>query len=214
MSSDRRPATTEHRGAGTDADLLVATDVVVNLGRRTVLRGVSAHVRQGEILGLVGINGSGKTTLLRAVIGRVRLRGGRIRLAAGVEVGASIGSPAFLEHGTLRENLGLVLERPDLEQALEEAGGLGLPTNTSLRTFSTGMRQRAAILRAGAGDVGLVLLDEPDEGLDDDGRSWLCDRLGAAQASGVGAIVVSHDRDWLSHVASRIVRLHDGVVAS
>ena len=69
---------------------LVARDVVVELGGRRVLEGVSFEVKQGEFAALCGPNGGGKTTLLRAALGLVPLAGGVIEL-----LGARAGKDAF-----------------------------------------------------------------------------------------------------------------------
>ena len=143
--------------------------------------GVSLTVRRGEVYGFLGPNGAGKTTTLRMILGLVRPSGGSATVlgrpagSAGVNryVGALVEGPGFYPYLSGRDNL-RVLARyrgtgdDDVERALERAG-LAARAGDPFKAYSLGMKQRLGVAAALLGDPGLLILDEPTNGLDPDG---------------------------------------------
>ena len=174
-----------------------------------VLWDLDLTVPWGETLALFGANGAGKTTLLRILSTSVRPDGGTVRIAgrdlrgqtAGVRrrIGV-VGHRSFLyEDLTPQENLtyyarlyGVEDRDGRVQEALERVG-LGSRANHRVRTLSNGMQKRAAIARAILHRPDVLLLDEPEAGLDRDSRRMLGELLADWTAEGRSAVLTTHD---------------------
>ncbi len=149
---------------------------------------------------LVGENGAGKTTLLRLLTGELTPTVGQIQNTCATRVLATQQSPA---------------EPPDLEELIAEPafhktlGKLGLDPDECLRwpTLSFGERKRWQIAVALSSAQELLLLDEPSNHLDAEGRSWLIAAL--KRFRGIG-VIVSHDRALLEAVTQHTLRIAGG----
>lgn len=199
-------------------------------GETQALFGVSLSVRAGEVLALLGANGAGKTTVLRSILGLTRARRGDIRFQ-----GKSITSRAT--HEIARAGIGWVPDDRRLCPTLTVAKNLGLgEKRTAFRpwsmsevtdiftplkylmsreaeTLSGGEMQMVAIARALLGAPGLMLLDEPSQGL---APKIVDDVLGVIRRlkqAGIAAIVVEQNADVALGVADRVVVLAHGQVA-
>lgn len=174
-----------------------------------VLWNLDLTVPWGESLALFGANGAGKTTLLRILAASVRPDAGAVRIggrdllrqtgAARRRIGV-VGHRSFLyEDLTPRENLlyyAQLYGLPDREAraatALERMG-LAARANHRVRALSNGMQKRAAIARAILHQPDVLLLDEPEAGLDQDSRRILGELLAEWTAAGRSAVFTTHD---------------------
>ena len=174
-----------------------------------VLWNLDLTVPWGESLALFGANGAGKTTLLRILAASVRPDAGAVRIggrdllrqpgAARRRIGV-VGHRSFLyEDLTPRENLlyyAQLYGLPDREAraatALERMG-LAARANHRVRALSNGMQKRAAIARAILHQPDVLLLDEPEAGLDQDSRRILGELLAEWTAEGRAAVFTTHD---------------------
>jgi branched-chain amino acid transport system ATP-binding protein len=199
-------------------------------GETQALFGVSLSVRTGEVVALLGANGAGKTTVLRSILGLTRARRGDIRFQ-----GKSITSRAT--HEIARAGIGWVPDDRRLCPTLTVAKNLSLgEKRTAFRpwsmaevtdiftplkylmtreaeTLSGGEMQMVAIARALLGAPGLMLLDEPSQGL---APKIVDDVLGVIRRlkqAGIAAIVVEQNADVALGVADRVVVLSHGQVA-
>lgn len=199
-------------------------------GETQALFGVSLSVQPGEVLALLGANGAGKTTVLRSILGLTRARRGDIRFQ-----GKSITSRAT--HEIARAGIGWVPDDRRLCPTLTVAKNLSLgEKRTAFRpwsmsevtdiftplkylmtreaeTLSGGEMQMVAIARALLGAPGLMLLDEPSQGL---APKIVDDVLGVIRRlkqAGIAAIVVEQNADVALGVADRVVVLAHGQVA-
>ena len=199
-------------------------------GETQALFGVSLSVRPGEVVALLGANGAGKTTVLRSILGLTRARRGDIRFQ-----GKSITSRAT--HEIARAGIGWVPDDRRLCPTLTVAKNLSLgEKRTAFRpwsmaevtdiftplkylmtreaeTLSGGEMQMVAIARALLGAPGLMLLDEPSQGL---APKIVDDVLGVIRRlkqAGIAAIVVEQNADVALGVADRVVVLAHGQVA-
>jgi len=181
--------------------------LVHEYGRRRALDGVDFELRAGEIAGLVGPNGSGKTTLLKHLAGFLRPTSGSVRVFGHEPFGErapvmrrarfSFAPPALFETLTAREHVehlgALGHERPErkrVDEALELVG-LSERANERVRSFSTGMRQRLALAQALVPRPDLLVLDEPNDGLDPLAVLELRGILAELRAQGNTAILLS-----------------------
>lgn len=194
--------------------LIDVRGVRVAHGRHRVLHGVDLRVESGRVYGLLGPNGSGKTTLLKSVLG-ANDHTGTIERAPGLRVGRLIEYPAFYGSLTLRENL--ELHARYLRTPLDEVPGLlaevGLGERADLRFSRTslGMRQRLGIARALLGEPGLVLLDEPTNGLDPIGIRDIRELVRAVQRErGTSMIVSSHNLTEIASLADHLLFMRAG----
>jgi len=176
--------------------------------RAWALRGLDLAVAPGTVVGLLGPNGSGKSTLLRILSTVARPSGGELRLfgrPAARDMGPIRQRIGVLAHAsglygelTARENLhfaarmyGLSVSDQTLVAKLTEAG-LRHAVDARVRTYSQGMLQRLALIRATLHDPDLVLLDEPYTALDAEGLSLVDRFLADLRAAGKTAVVATH----------------------
>jgi lipopolysaccharide export system ATP-binding protein len=188
--------------------LLEADGLSKILGGRAVLERVSLRVEAGEVVGLLGPNGAGKTTLLRVLLGLLVPDAGRIHWC-GADIGrwptyrrarAGIGylpqEPSSFLGLSARHNLEAVLElnrRPRAEAApMLEALGLWPRRDQRAQTLSGGERRRLEIARLLVLRPRLLLLDEPQRGLDQRAREVLREELQRLAGEGSGVVIVEH----------------------
>ena len=219
----------------TPAPALAAEDLVVQLGGAAVLRGVTAAVRLGEAVALLGGNGSGKTTLVRAALGLVPHSSGQVRLfgdpPARFRAWHRIGyvpqrSTAGLAGAKVREVVAsgrLARRRPfwpasahdrRAVQSALEAVGLAERAGAELAQLSGGQQQRVMIARALAAAPDLLVLDEPTAGVDLEHQEVLAELLTRRLAAGNALLVVLHEAGPLAPLIDRVIRLRDGVVVT
>jgi ABC-2 type transport system ATP-binding protein len=196
-------------------------DLVVRRGRITVLRGISAAVPAGAVVGLLGPSGSGKTTLMRAIVGVQRITAGRLT-ALGEPAGSSglrsrVGyvsqSPSVYEDLTVRQNLtyfARVLRAPlaDVDRVIREVD-LGDRQQALVRDLSGGQQGRVSLAAALLGRPELLVLDEPTVGLDPVLRRDLWALFHRLADGGVTLLVSSHVMDEAQR-CDRILLLRDG----
>ena len=198
--------------------LLQLSSVDVELGGRVVVHGVSADVREGELVVIVGPNGAGKTTLLRAMAGLVDVRGGSVRCMGH--------DPARAERRVIARDLAylpqayelafpFVVEEVVLLGRYARQRGLGLASEADLaaarsamdacdvtalaaRRFdelSGGEARRVIIAQAMCQGAKCLLLDEPTSGLDPAHARGVFTMLRKHCETGAAALVVTHDLD-------------------
>ncbi|HEY3109375.1 MAG TPA: ABC transporter ATP-binding protein [Chloroflexota bacterium] len=199
-----------------------------SFGPVCALRGVSLRLAAGERVAIFGANGAGKTTLLRILATLVLPDRGALRLfgldpraassAARRRIGV-VGHRTYLDEAlTAQENLAFYGRLYDLPAPREriafllEQVGLFARRDERVRGFSRGMRQRLALARALLHDPDLLLLDEPDTGLDAAGLDLL---VGALERPGRPRTIVlaSHHPERAAEIASRGLRLERGRLA-
>ncbi|MFJ6943278.1 ATP-binding cassette domain-containing protein [Streptomyces wuyuanensis] len=194
---------------------------------QAVLRGIDAHIGEGESVGIVGRNGSGKSTLLKVMSnllrpsqGEIRFGGRPVRLndhAYRSVLNYCAGAPqGFYPRLTASENLRFFsgmkgrMYTPAEASALLGTVGLGASSDVKYATFSLGMRQRLHLACLLLEPSRIWILDEPTTGLDQEGLEMLEEMLSRAERK--TRIVVSHDAALLSRVTSRTLNLQEGVL--
>jgi len=189
----------------------------VSLGRLRVLKDVSLSVDPGEIVTLIGRNGSGKSTLLRSLIGAVPTESGRIETAPGLRIGyvpQSLALDPTLPMTVMRFlNLPRRVGRAAVDEALARTGTARL-AKRQLADLSGGQRQRVLLARALLNRPGLLLLDEPTQGLDAEGTASFYRAIEAARRDlGCAVLMVSHDLGVVMTASDRIVLMDGRVLA-
>jgi ABC-2 type transport system ATP-binding protein len=192
------------------------------------VRGVSFSVRRGEVFAIVGPNGAGKTTTLKMLTGLVHPDSGSASLfgapTGGLEGRRRLGylpeNPYFYEHLSAPELLRYYGHLHGMDNAtidarsktLIEQVGLGHAGDRPLRKFSKGMRQRAGLAQALINDPELVILDEPQSGLDPVGRKEVRDLIFDLKRRGKTVILSSHILPDVEAVCDRVAVFNEGLV--
>ncbi len=233
LAAPRRRAPDEVRPLPAGALEVVLHDVAFAHGDEVVLDGVSAHIRPGEVVALVGATGTGKTTLCTLLAGLVEPTAGELRLG-GVALTAVdpaelhratalVFQEAFLFADTVRENLTLGEPVPDeaVTEALEIArargfverlpGGLDGVIGERGVTLSGGQRQRIALARALLRKPRLLLLDDATSAVDPRVERAIVDRLRSSIAA--TTIVVAHRVSTIA-LADRVLLLEGGRITA
>ena len=206
---------------------------------RPVLVGISFRADPGHILGIIGPSGSGKTTLGKIIVGAIQPTIGTVRLDGAKltdwdqdELGKHLGympqEPSLFE-GTIKENIARFQKGASSEDvkaideaviaAAREAGVheliLQLPHGYDSKLglmgvgLSAGQAQRVALARALYGEPRLLLLDEPNAFMDQQGEAALVAAIAKARARGATVIVIAHRRGVLAAV-DRLLVLEEG----
>lgn len=192
------------------------------------LKGISFNVKEGEVFGIVGPNGAGKTTTIKIITGLTRSTSGSALIyginSRHVDSRKNLGylpeGPYFYEHLNVEELLtyyGMLhgLSRATIRvraQHLIEKVGLAHATNKPLRNFSKGMRQRAGLAQALINDPSLVILDEPQSGLDPMGRRDVRNLIFDLKEQGKTVIFSSHILPDVEAVCDRVALFHKGKI--
>ncbi|NUQ12108.1 MAG: ABC-F family ATP-binding cassette domain-containing protein [Gemmatimonadaceae bacterium] len=190
-----------------------AKDVRVAIGERRLIDGFTGVLRRGDILGLVGPNGAGKTTLLKALFGHHPVAGGELRLGASIDAGwyRQDLSQVPLDRAIYDAIADL---RPQWERRLVQGhlGRFGFSGDDVQRragVLSGGERARVALAMLMLSRHNLLVLDEPTNHLDVESIEVLEDALERYAGT---VILVSHDRELLRALTTRVWILHDGRV--
>ena len=199
-----------------------------SFGLKPVLRGIDLTLRPGEVMALLGANGAGKTTLLRILAGLAKPSVGMIRiegLSAAYQprqvrqlVGYVGHQPYLYEELTALENLLFfgrmyaVAQAEQRAQALLRRVGLAKRAQERAGTFSRGQLQRLAWARALLHSPRLLLLDEPDTGLDQEGQGLVDALLGEHSQQGGSSIFTTHQLERAAGLSDSIVMLKRGRV--
>ncbi len=194
---------------------LAAGGLWVELSRgdeaRDVLRGMDLVLERGDRVALMGRNGAGKSTLLKTAAGLIEPVRGRIE-TAGMALLTQNPSDYLV-----RERVGDELPGEVGASALRVVG-LEHAIDADPRDLSGGERQRLALAIALAGQMegeelpGLVALDEPTRGMDRNRKDELVGLIGDLAQRGAGVVVATHDVEFASEFAERVVLLGAGVV--
>ena len=191
--------------------------------KHMALNGVCMNVARGDIYGFVGENGSGKTTIIRLLCGLIFPTSGDFELfgvsntspdilKARAKIGAVVESPSIYLNMSASDNLrmqcrilGICANEDKIKQTLELVGLSYLYDDTkNAGSFSLGMRQRLGIAMALLGDIELLILDEPMNGLDPQGIVEIRELiLKLNQEKGITFIISSHILTELSLVATK-----------
>ena len=196
--------------------------------RRVVLNDVSFDLKAGAGLGVIGPSASGKSSLARVLVGvwpaargKVRLDGAALEQWSPEILGNHIGylpQDVELFDGTVAENIGRFDHQPDADKVINAAkaagahdlilslpNGYDTPIGEGGTSLSAGQRQRVALARALYGDPFLVVLDEPNSNLDDEGDRALTGAIANVRRRGGIVIVIAHRPSALAAVDQVLV---------
>ena len=198
------------------------------INKNMVLDNINLHMVSGQVYGFQGINGSGKTMLMRALIGLIHPTSGTIlidqkELGKDMDFPKSIGflleNPTFLDMYSGPDNLRLLagvdnnisadMINKEIDSLIEEVG-LKSAGNKKYKKYSLGMKQRLGIAAAVLGNPDIVVLDEPTNALDDDGKDMVKRIVKMQKERGALVIISCHEMQTLEELSDEIVRLKEG----
>jgi ABC-2 type transport system ATP-binding protein len=203
--------------------MIEARGLVKRYGSTTAVDHLSFDVRPGTVTGFLGPNGAGKSTTMRMIIGLDRPDAGTAKVNGQAyhelrwplrEVGALLEAKAFhpgrsarahltalaVSNGIPRRRVNDVLEITGLQQVADRRAG----------KFSLGMAQRLGIAAALLGDPGVLILDEPVNGLDPEGIRWIRGLLKTLAGHGRAVLVSSHLISEVAQTADQLIVIGQG----
>jgi zinc transport system ATP-binding protein len=197
-------------------NLIEARAVTLRIGRSELLSAVDVEVRAQEVVSLIGPNGAGKTTLIRVLLGLLEPSAGRVWRRPDLVIGyvpqrmrldpiLPLTVRRFLTIGGGKLGIAPVLA----------AVGAGHLARASMHELSGGELQRVVLARALVRNPGLLILDEPAQGVDFNGQLELYQLIERIRdESGCGVLLVSHDLHVVMGATDRVVCLNRHVCCS
>ena len=197
-----------------------------SFGKTVILSDITLTFEAGKIYGLVGRNGSGKTMLLKHILGFVTADSGTICIDGKLlgkdmdmpdNVGAIIETPGFLPEYSGLKNLKLLamirgkISDEKIRQTISLVG-LDPSSRKHVGKYSLGMRQRLGIAQALMEDPDILLLDEPMNGLDNDGTEEMRRLFMMLRDEGKLIVLASHSREDISLLCDEVINLDKGKI--
>ncbi len=206
--------------------MIEVRDAVKKIKEATLLSHVNLTVTKGEICGIVGRNGSGKTVLLKSICGFMPLTSGEVVQQGKVigrdvefvqDAGFIIENPSFLPLKSGYNNLRYLanIRRLADENRIREClalVGLTDSANKPVGKYSMGMRQRLGIAQAIMEDPSLIILDEPMNGLDNQGVEEMRRLFQRLKDEGKTFLIVSHNREDIEILCDDVYMMDHGVL--
>jgi len=211
--------------------VLEAHDVSVTLGGRTILHDIDLVVRPGEVVALSGANGSGKSTLVKAVLGLLPARGdlalfgtpvprfrqwqrvGYVPQRSTINQGVPAQVAEVVAAGRIAHRRPFWPMRPSDRAAVHEAiaeVGLSDRAHQTVATLSGGQQQRVLMARALAVRPDLLVLDEPNAGVDLATQESITRTLAGRARAGTAVVVVLHELGPFAPLIDHTVHIRDG----
>lgn len=212
--------------------LLRAENIVKKYGKRTVVKGVSFEVEQGEIVGLLGPNGAGKTTSFYQVVGLVQPNSGKIFLddeditklpmykRAQMGIGYLPQEVSVFRKLSVEDNIAAILEMMDLtkeeqkhrlEELIEEFS-LGQVRKNLGHNLSGGEKRRTEIARSLASNPNFILLDEPFAGVDPIAVEDIQGIVSKLKEKNIGILITDHNVQETLSITDRAYLLFEGEI--
>jgi lipopolysaccharide export system ATP-binding protein len=212
--------------------VLRAENLVKRYKKRTVVRGVSIDVRQGEVVGLLGPNGAGKTTTFYMIVGMITPNEGKVYLddreitkiamykRARMGIGYLPQEASVFRKMSVEENILSVLQMMDMTAAERSAKcealmadfNIGHLARSKGYMLSGGERRRTEIARALATDPNFILLDEPFAGIDPIAVEEIMRIVAALKKRGIGVLVTDHNVHETLSITDRAYLLFEGQI--
>ena len=208
-------------------------DLIKKYKQRTVVKGVSVEVNQGEIVGLLGPNGAGKTTTFYMVVGLIKPNSGKVFLEnqdisdmpmyerSQKGIGYLAQEASVFRQMSVEDNIASVMQfkkglskhdqRDKLESLLDEFGLQHVRKNMGIQ-LSGGERRRTEIARALAIDPNFILLDEPFAGVDPIAVEDIQRIIFKLKRKNIGVLITDHNVHETLSITDRAYLLFDGSV--
>ena len=192
-------------------DVLIIENLKKAYGSNVIYSDFSFTVNRGERLAITGRNGAGKSTLLRILAGQDKMYEGLVRLGANVKTGyfAQDAENTLSAENTVLEEIESVADTSDIPKVRNMLGAFLFQDDDVFKTvkvLSGGEKSRLSLLKILMHPANLLLLDEPTNHLDINSKEVL---LKAMKEYGGTAVFVSHDKHFISNLATKILYLSE-----
>jgi iron complex transport system ATP-binding protein len=215
-------------------NVLEVRDLCFSYGEKSILENINFELRRGELLAVLGANGSGKSTLFRCLLGldnryngKVILEGEDIRGKKPAEMARLMSyvpqkiqsvfnysvTDMVLMGMTSGGRLPLKRHYEDVTVILKETG-ISTLADRDFRELSGGEQQLVLIARALAQKARILVMDEPDTGLDYGNQQRLSAKIKELTKSGCSIILSTHNPNQASRFADRVLAIHDRKIAA
>ncbi len=206
------------------AEVIRVENVTKRFGEAVALDRITISFEKGKIYGIIGRNGSGKTVLFKTMIGYLKPTGGRV-IVGGEEIGKDIDfadnmgiiieNPGFLSRYTGYKNLEYLasirklIGREQIRESMERVG-LDPDSRKKVGKYSLGMRQRLGIAQAIMENPDILILDEPMNGLDNQGVNDVRNILLELKKEGKTVILASHNKEDIEVLCDSVHEMEHG----
>ncbi|SJM58182.1 putative ABC transporter ATP-binding protein [Frigoribacterium sp. JB110] len=206
-----------------DGKVLEFSGVTKVFGDVSAVSDLTARVEPGVVTAVLGPNGAGKTTSLRILLGEIRPSSGKATIGGSTyssishparTVGAVLETPTFKQRRTATRQLTSVAKSngiplPRVREVLDLVG-LSDVADMRIASYSLGMRQRLSIAQALLGDPGMLVFDEPVNGMDPEGIRWMRLLMRRLADEGRTVLMSSHLLSEVQQIADRILIVSNG----
>lgn len=209
-------------------DKIVVKNVSKMFGKEKVLDNVSLTVKKGSIVGIVGRNGSGKTVLFKLICGFYSASDGEIIVdgkkltkshSTPENIGSIIETPGFLGSYSGYKNLKFLADirnrigKKEICEAIEMVG-LDPKSRKHVRKYSLGMRQRLGLAQTFMEGQDILILDEPMNGLDNQGVADMRKLFLKLKEQGRTMLVASHNREDIDVLCDEVYEMDHGILTT
>lgn len=210
-----------------DNYIIKIENLTKRFGNVTVLNNVNVNFEKEKIYGIVGRNGSGKTMLMKCICGFLKPTEGTITVSEKVvgkdveippDIGVIIETPGFVTNYSGYKNLKLLasvrgkITNDEIVEAMNIVG-LDAKNRKHVGKYSLGMRQRLGIAQAIMEKPKILILDEPMNGLDNDGVQHIRNVLLELKEQGTTIILASHNKEDIDVLCDRVCYMDKGRIA-
>lgn len=206
---------------------IIVENLKKSFKEQIAIRDINLNLSSGNIYGIIGRNGSGKTVLLKCIAGIMKPSSGRVTVDGKIvgkdmdfieDMGIIIESPGFLPMYSGFNNLKMIASirrKTDTEKIKETIKLVGLDPNSKKHVgkYSMGMKQRLGIAQAIMEDPELIILDEPMNGLDNDGVKEMRELFARLKEQGKLILMCSHNPDDIKILCDHVYEIDKGEIS-
>lgn len=205
---------------------IIVDHVSLQIKNAKLLSDINISLHSGRVYGLRGRNGSGKTVLMKCICGFMRPTEGKVLVNGKVihkdmdflpSAGIIIEEPGFFPNYSGFKNLKILagiqntISDDKIRQTMELVG-LDSTMKKPVGKYSLGMRQRLGIAQAMMEDPEILILDEPTNGLDEDGVEWFRQFILEQKEEGKLILLASHSREDIEMLSDEVYYMEKGVL--
>lgn len=205
---------------------IIVDHVSLQIKKAKLLTDVNLTLHSGKVYGLRGRNGSGKTVLMKCICGFMRPTEGSVSVNGKVihkdmdflpSAGIIIEEPGFFPNYSGFKNLKILAGiqnriTDDKIRQMMELVGLDSTMKKPVGKYSLGMRQRLGIAQAMMEDPEILILDEPTNGLDEDGVEWFRQFIMEQKEKGKLILLASHSREDIEMLSDEVYYMEKGIL--